>query len=486
MDKIYEGWHWLLYVPTAFFVCIVGWLALRNIWNNDYDRPRIVRWLEHDSVKAYYVHLMTGLLDRVDARMSASELEDDAGPWRRAWSADLATLMLILAIAYPLLAFLTQWIAGYPMTLGDAELAAVGTGTERVFSTFLLSTSIVLYFFGIFSKSRWRAVLFIAPTAILYGGPFFADRLGIPGAFAGAIAVAVAGAVAGAIAIAGGFKIAGAVAGAFAGAVAVAVAGAGAGGFKFAGAGAGAFAFAVPFAFVSELADRRTLRHAVWRFLPVVLMQVMLIVVIMGFWQPASRRDFTAYLVLFFGVLPFFNALADFASVGLTRHLLRKGLPGWSLKQGVLDAFGGAAIFFTLGFTLITYVHVIRPPDGPLLNLTALFEGLRDDPGTYWWLAFMLISTLLPTMIHVGIALLSGFLGWPSWLRHWIVERLMAGKKGSEIEPTLGVIALSAIVVLAFWLPFAGFYGLLKLDHGWLLDQVIGVFEGYARLIGAI
>jgi hypothetical protein len=215
-------------------------------------------------------------------------------------------------------------------------------------------------------------------------------------------------------------------------------------------------------------------------------MQIVLIVAITGFWQPAGRRDLAAYIVLFAGVLPFFNALADFASVGLTRHLLRKGLSGWTLKQGVLDAIGGAAIFFALGFTLITYIHAIRPPDGPLLNLPALFAGLGADPGAYCWLAFMLISTLLPTMAHAGVALLSGFLGWPGWLRRWIAARLKAGGNGSDVEPIMGVFVLSAIVVLAFWLPVAALYGLFRFDHGWLLGQVIGVFEGYALIIGAI
>ena len=112
----------------------------------------------------------------------------------------------------------------------------------------------------------------------------------------------------------------------------------------------------------------------------------------------------SAFAILFLGVFPLFNILADFASIGLTRFLLRQGIQGMSWWKAIVDLFGGAVIFLCLGFALITWVHLVKSGgEISLMDLPGLFEGLRTTPSDYWWLAFMLATTLLPTILHAAI-----------------------------------------------------------------------------------
>jgi len=125
-----------------------------------------------------------------------------------------------------------------------------------------------------------------------------------------------------------------------------------------------------------------------------------------------------AGIVLFVGVLPLLNGLADFLSVGLTRFLLRRGLVrglGWSSG---LDLLGGLAIFALLGMSVIAFVHFVRPQDGEaMLDLAAAFAAIRADPGAHWWLGFMLFSTLIPTVLHLSVLLAALWSWWPFALR---------------------------------------------------------------------
>jgi hypothetical protein len=185
-------------------------------------------------------------------------------------------------------------------------------------------------------------------------------------------------------------------------------------------------------------------------------------------------------------ILPIFNALADFASIGLTRLLVRRGLAGWPFKQGVVDLILGGAIFALLGVTLITSLHLVRTPDGPLLDLPGLFAGLRADPGAYVWLGVMLISTLLPTLLHFSLAVFSLGLSHVAPLRRGVVVLLKAGGEGNALLGIFGAFAVACLMAVALWAVAGLGWGLLAMNHGWLLHQVIAGFEGFARLIGAV
>lgn len=474
---------WWLWVPMAFWGLLYGWLY-KDLWRHEADRKRVIGRLIQDKPVAPYRRVLTGMLDRVDARLSGPEVARGLGPGRVAFSSGLIQMTMLLAVAYPILALAGQWVAGSPMLLGGGEVAPAGTGRARGCVVVWLGGVAVAGAALVQTEKLQRPWLFLAAIAgsvvWLFGGLSLSFEFGVPAA------VAVAGTVIGAVAGAG----AGAGAGKFA--FAFAVAGAFAFAFAFAGAFAGAVTFAVAVAFavggavavaVLTVENRRGADGRLWAVwllamgcgLAAVLLTRDAII------QPEIRM-----IIAFLGFLPILNALADFASVGLTRYLLRRGLAGWGPKYAALDIMGGAVIFALLGCTTIALFHWLRPQDGvPLLDLPGLFTGLAATPEHYWWLFVMLVSTLIPTLLHGMIGTFTLLLHYPPALRQWVVRRLDDGKS-SDVSGRLGTAAWCAMLTLSVWVPIWLLWQALSYDRGALLRGIIAAFAAFARLIGAI
>jgi hypothetical protein len=206
-----------------------------------------------------------------------------------------------------------------------------------------------------------------------------------------------------------------------------------------------------------------------------------------GLWLVVASRDGARLdrdapaFVLFLGLLPLLNAWADFASTGLTRWRLRKGVQGNLVGNAVLDAVAAVAILLALALAIVATVHFLRTGDGaPLFDLAAFFADLRADPGAYWWLGFMLFSTLLPTVAHLAIGsfalftLISGRLGKP------IAAGLL---KGDSPEGRFATLALTLATALAAWLPFFILYHVIAYGGGWLLAGLLDIVEGFHRFL---
>ena len=191
-------------------------------------------------------------------------------------------------------------------------------------------------------------------------------------------------------------------------------------------------------------------------------------------------------VILFLGLLPLMNALADFGSTGLTRFCLRRGVDGSPWRWGLVDLAGGAIIFVLLVLAMMAVAAAVHWPDGtPLLDLAALFVDIRQDPGAYWWLYLTFLSTLLPTLLHAGLFLFATvFEMWPS-LRTFLVEELRKGGEGSVISARISVTSLSLILTVALMLPIA-LFGFLIQYRGWVGTAVLDGFEAIARLTGMI
>ena len=165
----------------------------------------------------------------------------------------------------------------------------------------------------------------IFAAGILFLGSIYAYRFAVPGNVAGAVAFAAVFAAAFAAVFAGSFagSFAGAVAVTFAGTVAFAVASAVAGALAILGAGA----VAVSVAGAVTTAEERSSRPMAWRLLFCGGLVALLIVAIkMPDDFGAGQPNRAVFGTLTFCLLPLVNAVFDFASVGLTRYLLRVGL----------------------------------------------------------------------------------------------------------------------------------------------------------------
>jgi len=103
--------YWWLWGPASTWFLFYWWLYL-DLWKHDADRKRVIGWLIQDKPLATYRRVMTGLLDRIDARLSGPELARGMGPEQVAFSTRLIQLTMLLAVVYPVLALAAQWIAG--------------------------------------------------------------------------------------------------------------------------------------------------------------------------------------------------------------------------------------------------------------------------------------------------------------------------------------------------------------------------------------
>ena len=446
--------HWALGWPIVCFMVLMCIPALRKTADNPSDRPYWRDLLRHDGAAERYRSVMRRGLDWLDSRLSAHEAPQ--GPAQKAWSFGLLNATMALALAYPILAITIQWLCGSAIDFGGQEVMAASPPQARIFTAVWLGSSVLVYLFAGASKSRWRWTLVILATGILLLGLIFADGFAVPGniAVAGTVAVASVGAVAGVGAVA------------FVAPVLVAA--------TSAGTVAGA--------------EERSSRPMARRLLFCGVLVALLIVAIkMPDDFGAGQRNQAVFFMLTMGVLPLVNAVFDFASVGLTRYLLRLGLEqkraAW---PAVLDGLDGIAIFFALGCTLIAFVTFVVPADGvPLVDLTQLFADMRRAPGDYIWLMVTLFSTLIPTLLHLSVAVLTLGLQYPAGVRNFVADLLERGEQSGQAALLSG-ICICAMITIALWCPIWIFTFVVTHDHGAIVNAVLWGFEAFAWAIGGI
>jgi hypothetical protein len=183
--------------------------------------------------------------------------------------------------------------------------------------------------------------------------------------------------------------------------------------------------------------------------------------------------------LLFLVLLTLINAPFDWASLGLTRALLRRGLElgGWSpYLLAIADAILAAGIVVLLVLAMVIGVqafdHLAEAGGGaPTLALDPLFTGIAEHPAApeYWWVYTLLFSTMIPSLINLfigGTALIRAVPGLPSLLlqympagravpafdRAWVAFAL-TGQVAMGI--VLGVLAQAflAVVLIGYVMP---------------------------------
>jgi hypothetical protein len=144
---------------------------------------------------------------------------------------------------------------------------------------------------------------------------------------------------------------------------------------------------------------------------------------------------YTGPLLLFFGLLTLLNAPFDWASLGLTRALLRRGLElggWWPYFLGLVNAVLATAIVALLALTIVVAVQafgelVTHGGGAPILPLGPLFDGIAKNPGApeYWWVYTLLLATMIPSLVNLaigGMALSRGIPGLGRLLLNWTPE----------------------------------------------------------------
>ncbi|MFD1510611.1 hypothetical protein [Lacimonas salitolerans] len=132
------------------------------------------------------------------------------------------------------------------------------------------------------------------------------------------------------------------------------------------------------------------------------------------------------------------------------RRGLRSRLP---LLWGLADLVIACGLFLALGAALVGTIHGLNALAGAtLLDLPALLDGARNDPGAHLWLYLMLFSTIVPTALHAGLSLLGVQGLWPrAWRRPvaaWVEQANASPLATLRAALALGVIWTLPLVVM--------------------------------------
>lgn len=440
------GAQWWLIVAIAVYG--LAWAVYGDIYKHAPSRERWIAYLYCNHWGRWYRRHLRSVLARVDRALPGpEEPKRFPGPAiAAAFSAPLLDLCLRFAVAYPIgFALLQWWIGGGAVTLGTVEvLPGEVHWLER--SATIGGTALITGSFLVVLLHSLRAAL--AQRLVQRGvGVRFAEPIVALVALAGAgalgSAIAGAGATAGelAVAVAGVLAVGGARAGAnavaFAGMVTVTVAVAGA----FAGTGAVAFAVAVAGAFAGAVAQawlgRRAGRPAFFLALYALALLLGVALVSLDVPVPAEWARGVASLLTFLAILPIANALADFASIGLTRLLLARSVrddDGWPWEW-IVDALAAVLVLLALGSGVIWFGSSITlSPWVPLIDIRGLLEGIAAAPGEHIWLYAALFSTLAPTIAHLTLGSFGLVLRASRRLRLHIAADLVAAGRGDVVR----------------------------------------------------
>lgn len=149
----------------------------------------------------------------------------------------------------------------------------------------------------------------------------------------------------------------------------------------------------------------------------------------------SSLRNWNEYSppLLFVSFLALINAPFDWASLGLTRALLRRGLElggWWPYILAVVDAVFAVIIVVPLALTMVIGVQAFDDlansgGGSAALPLFLLFTGIQAHPTgpEYWWVYALVLSTMIPSLANLmigGTSLARGLPGLPSLLLRFI------------------------------------------------------------------
>jgi hypothetical protein len=208
----------------------------------------------------------------------------------------------------------------------------------------------------------------------------------------------------------------------------------------------------------------------------------------------------TGPLLLFLGLMTLINAPFDWASLGLTRALLHRGVElrgWWPYWFALIDAILALVIAVFLAGTMVIGIQAFNLAAtyggcAPVLPLGPLFDGIAEHPGdpVNWWVYALLLSTLIPSLINLVMASASLTRGVPgvstlllrsmpegaavlTWDRAWIAAVLTAQWAVG------GILMLTAFAVLGWlvamlvpevrtpFLDYARAVATLDLPHAW-------------------
>lgn len=462
------------------------------------------QWIENRHFETIYLNLLGSVLDTL-TRFTCDQERFEQHTKTQSWPESLFgvqpftegsyLLCLRLALIYPWMAFFIVWILG-----GSGEFSGLylfpseSALFERL--TFVITFVFLLYLLSkMFSmKDHAPFITFIVAFTFTYGLAFagaFAD------AFVGVVAFTFAIVIATTVYRTTAFAVSVSVAIAFAFAFIVAfivtfaiirtTALAGTTGFAyafgFAVALAGTIAGIVTVIYIRIYSNtfyfttsRKIARY--WFVFNCFFLSMSIIVIAWTLNQDQAAINILLMLI-FLVTLPLINALMDWLSLGFTRGFLyairqrrHSGIIALlfvSLDVILALAFLMAIVSLTVLILAGINAATMHSSDQTFLDLKVLFDGLSKDPLAleYTWIHFMMLSTLIPTLIHFAVAGASAMMIFPNKWRDSILQKWHE-RGDAQVGALWYVTIVPALGLFAPFLALWGLYAFLS-AHGGLI-----------------
>ncbi len=355
-------------VALALFVGIPV-LHRQNVKQLEKDKEKGAKGLveEHARVGQRWLHPSSY---RDMLRRALRQVDDLLG--QNPWGPNTFDFCLRIAVVYPIAIIFLVWVATGINTSGiSGFFPVVGLG-QRVIFLICIGVSVFAFVKSLFSNGFKSFVWNIFMCAFAYAG---ACSVTFPGA--------VASAFVGAFALAGDLVVV----------------------FVF----ACPFALAITISYLHRLLFQAGHPSTGFGVLIVLLMSVVLLILWL---QPTSHL--AAYgLLVFLATLPLVNVVFDWASIGLTRWLLRRTVQGHSAWiNAAIDIVSALLMLVLLAVTTVAAIQTLNllaqscGAAASLIDVAGLLSMLRDKPGdpSVWWTHAVLFSTLLPSLTHGCLA----------------------------------------------------------------------------------
>ena len=165
-------------------------------------------------------------------------------------------------------------------------------------------------------------------------------------------------------------------------------------------------------------------------------------------------------------LMPLVSAPLNWFSLGITRGLLQAVRSGkhtgiQALTWAILDLLW-AVLFLLLITLMLLGVSEITNLMGTedVVNVLEVLKGIGEGPAEpdNWWIYFMLLSTVLPTLIHFALAGAAATLWLPRNTRRWLVDGLEHDRHKNKLAmmymlltPIVGFILIPAGLLLSLW-----------------------------------
>ena len=413
-----------------------------------------------------------------------------------------------IAFIYPIALFLLTWgFTGQYRMSGWALMPHGWSGLARASLVLVL----VLYGFGVhrlfqnYEEAAQSVIRLLDRMRLL--SQFQAQTRGfilsgIPGAIVGIGLylktgdIAFAGALAGAVAF--GFAIVVAVAFDIAGArgFAVLITSAAFGIFGFAVTATGTVILMGAYAFaISVIVAGVVINSEAAAELVAAVSIIVPVVSIPAVFLTGGVHEGIVSLVLFFGLLPLFNAFLDFLSWAISRRLGRSLRDHYHKYKAFLwwflDFLIAAMLVVALVLLLSIGLESLNNLRGEMIiDLDGLIQQVLTDPwGEGLWITTMLISTLLPTALHLSFVMFS-FVAMPlsptkrtEWLSE-IKSVLSAAEDKKKLNPrTRRNIAEYLVLHRLAVLVLSGLVAFVVIG---LVAYSIGLLPGVGSITGAL